>query len=52
MDVLDAESAMGVGGHSAIILNGSAGIYFECKKGIRQGDPFWSYLFLLAVEGL
>jgi Reverse transcriptase (RNA-dependent DNA polymerase) len=40
------------GGHNVVILNGSAGIYFECKKWVKQGDPFSPYLFLLAVEGL
>jgi Reverse transcriptase (RNA-dependent DNA polymerase) len=39
-------------GHSAVILNGSAGPYFECQKRVRQGDPFSSYLFLLVIEGL
>jgi hypothetical protein len=39
-------------GHSAVIFNGSAESYFECKKGVRQGDPLSSYLFLLVVEGL
>jgi hypothetical protein len=25
------------GGHSSVILNGTPGAYFECRKGVRQG---------------
>jgi Reverse transcriptase (RNA-dependent DNA polymerase) len=50
LGVLDAQSSKG--GHSAVIFNGSTGAYFECKKGVHQGDPLSPYLFLLVVEGL
>jgi hypothetical protein len=40
------------GGHSTILLNGTSGIYFECRKGVRQGDLLSPYLFLLVVEDL
>jgi Reverse transcriptase (RNA-dependent DNA polymerase) len=40
------------GGHSAVLLNGQPGTYFECQKGVRQNDPLSPYLFLLDVEGL
>jgi Reverse transcriptase (RNA-dependent DNA polymerase) len=40
------------GGHSAVLINGSEVAYFECRKGVRQGDHISPYVFLLAVEEL
>jgi Reverse transcriptase (RNA-dependent DNA polymerase) len=40
------------GGHSAVLFNGHPDTYFECRKGVRQGDPLSPYLFLLVAEGL
>jgi Reverse transcriptase (RNA-dependent DNA polymerase) len=42
----------GGGGYSAILINESECVYFECRKGVRQGDHISPYVFLLAVEGL
>jgi Reverse transcriptase (RNA-dependent DNA polymerase) len=42
----------GGGSHSVVLINGSEGAYFECRKGVRQGDLISLYVFLLAVEGL
>jgi Reverse transcriptase (RNA-dependent DNA polymerase) len=33
------------GGHSVVLFNGTPGTYFECRKGVRQGDPLSPYHF-------
>lgn len=37
-------------GHSSVLLNGTPGKSFHCKRGARQGDPLSPLLFVLAVE--
>jgi hypothetical protein len=35
---------------SSILLNGVPGKVFHCKRGVRQGDPLFPLLFVLAVD--
>lgn len=39
-------------GTSAALLNGVPGKVFHCKRGVRQGDPLFPLLFVLAADFL
>lgn len=37
---------------SAVLVNGCPGPWITCRRGLRQGDPIFPYLFLLVAETL
>lgn len=39
-------------GSSSVLLNGTPGKPFTCKRGVRQGDPLTPLLFVLATDFL
>lgn len=39
-------------GSVSVLVNGSPTLEFPVERGLRQGDPLASFLFLIIVEGL
>lgn len=38
--------------HTSVLINGTPTKEFRMTKGVRQGDPISSFLFIIAMEGL
>lgn len=36
----------------SVLVNGSATLELCMERGVRQGDPLYSFLFIIATEGL
>ncbi|XP_021995665.1 uncharacterized protein LOC110892830 [Helianthus annuus] len=41
-----------VSARSSVLVNGAPTFEFDCKKGIRQGDPLSPFLFVIVMEAL